>query len=149
MARYVESGVLDVGLTGLHGILENESQVEIMSDLVYSKASTRRASWVLAVPDGSDIASLEDCADKRISTELVNFTKRYFAEQHIPVEVEFSWGATEAKVVEGLVDAGHTALESFTPYWRAIPNSSPIQLASRMPGGAARSSRSPCCCEAP
>jgi len=105
MARYVESGVLDVGLTGLDWILENESQVEIISDLVYSKVSTRKACWVLAVPDGSEIASLEDCANKRISTELVNFTKRYFAEQHIPVEVEFSWGATEAKVVEGLVDA--------------------------------------------
>ncbi|MEE9307573.1 MAG: ATP phosphoribosyltransferase [Spirochaetia bacterium] len=105
MARYVESGVLDVGLTGLDWILENESQVEIISDLVYSKASTRKACWVLAVPEGSDIASLEDCANKRISTELVNFTKRYFAEHRIPVEVEFSWGATEAKVVEGLVDA--------------------------------------------
>ncbi len=105
MARYVESGVLDVGLTGLDWILENESRVEIISDLVYSKASTRKACWVLAVPDGSDISSLGDCANKRISTELVNFTKRYFAERHIPVEVEFSWGATEAKVVEGLVDA--------------------------------------------
>jgi ATP phosphoribosyltransferase len=105
MARYVESGVLDVGLTGLDWILENESQVEIISDLVYSKASTRKACWVLAVPERSDIASLDDCANKRISTELVNFTKRYFAERRIPVEVEFSWGATEAKVVEGLVDA--------------------------------------------
>ena len=105
MARYVESGVLDVGLTGLDWILENESQVEIISDLVYSKASTRKACWVLAVPERSDIASLDDCANKRISTELVNFTKRYFAEHRIPVEVEFSWGATEAKVVEGLVDA--------------------------------------------
>ncbi|MCK5008087.1 MAG: ATP phosphoribosyltransferase, partial [Spirochaetales bacterium] len=80
MARYVESGVLDVGLTGLDWILENESQVEIISDLVYSKASTRKACWVLAVPERSDIASLDDCANKRISTELVNFTKRYFAE---------------------------------------------------------------------
>ena len=105
MARYVESGVLDVGLTGLDWILENQAQVEIISDLVYSKATTRRACWVLAVPEDSEINSLEDCANKRISTELVNFTKRYFAERGIPVEVEFSWGATEAKVVEGLVDA--------------------------------------------
>jgi ATP phosphoribosyltransferase len=105
MARYVESGVLDVGLTGLDWILENQSQVEIISDLVYSKATTRRACWVLAVPEDSPITSLEGCANKRISTELVNFTKRYFAERHIPVSVEFSWGATEAKVVEGLVDA--------------------------------------------
>jgi ATP phosphoribosyltransferase len=105
MARYVESGVLDVGLTGLDWILENQSQVEIISDLVYSKATTRKASWVLAVPEDSRITTLADCANRRISTELVNFTKRYFAEHHIPVDVEFSWGATEAKVVEGLVDA--------------------------------------------
>jgi ATP phosphoribosyltransferase len=105
MARYVESGVLDVGLTGLDWILENQAKVEIISDLVYSKATTRRACWVLAVPEDSGIASLVDCAHKRISTELVNFTRRYFAERNIPVEVEFSWGATEAKVVEGLVDA--------------------------------------------
>jgi ATP phosphoribosyltransferase len=105
MARYVESGVLDVGLTGLDWILENQSQVEIISDLVYSKATTRKASWVLAVPEDSRITTLADCANRRISTELVNFTKRYFAERHIPVDVEFSWGATEAKVVEGLVDA--------------------------------------------
>ena len=101
----MESGVLDVGLTGLDWILENQAQVQIISDLVYSKATTRRACWVLAVPEDSGITSLEHCANKRISTELVNFTKRYFAERRIPVEVEFSWGATEAKVVEGLVDA--------------------------------------------
>jgi ATP phosphoribosyltransferase len=105
MAQYVESGVLDVGLTGLDWVLENESKVEIISDLIYSKTTTKRANWVLAVPANSDISTLEDCAGKRISTELVNFTRRYFAERNIPVEVEFSWGATEAKVVEGLVDA--------------------------------------------
>lgn len=105
MAQYVESGVLDVGLTGLDWILENESKVEIISDLIYSKATTKRANWVLAVPTNSEISTLADCAGKRISTELVNFTRRYFAERDIPVEVEFSWGATEAKVVEGLVDA--------------------------------------------
>jgi len=105
MARYVESGVLDVGLTGLDWILENQSRVELISDLVYSKATTRRACWVLAVPEDSGINTIEDCAGKRISTELVSFTRRYFAERNIPVEVEFSWGATEAKVVEGLVDA--------------------------------------------
>ena len=105
MARYVESGVLDLGLTGLDWILENESKVEIIGDLVYSKATTRKAKWVLAVPGESEIKNLEDCSGKRISTELVEFTKRYFAERNIPVEVEFSWGATEAKVVEGLVDA--------------------------------------------
>ena len=105
MARYVESGVLDVGLTGLDWILETQAKVEIISDLVYSKVSARKAYWVLAVPADSPIQRLEDCAGKRISTELVGFTRRYFAERAIPVEVEFSWGATEAKVVEGLVDA--------------------------------------------
>jgi len=105
MSKYVESGVLDVGLTGLDWILENESDVEIISDLIYSKVSTQKAKWVLAVPNDSPIKTLEDCAGKTISTELVNFTKKYFSERNIPVKVEFSWGATEAKVVEGLVDA--------------------------------------------
>lgn len=105
MSRYVESGVLDMGLTGLDWILENGSRVETVCDLVYSKASTQKAKWVLAVPGDSPIRTLEDCAGKRISTELVSFTRGYFRERKIPVEVEFSWGATEAKVVEGLVDA--------------------------------------------
>ncbi|UCB46931.1 MAG: ATP phosphoribosyltransferase [Spirochaetota bacterium] len=105
MARYVESGVLDVGLTGLDWILEYDADVKIISDLIYSKVSTRKSKWVLAVPERSEIDSIEDCAGKTISTELVNFTKKYFAERNIPVKVEFSWGATEAKVAEGLVDA--------------------------------------------
>ncbi|HOE19459.1 MAG: ATP phosphoribosyltransferase [Spirochaetes bacterium] len=105
MAKYVESGVLDVGLTGLDWILENESDVEVISDLIYSKVSARKAKWVLAVPNDSPIKTVEDCAGKTISTELVNFTRKYFSERNIPVKVEFSWGATEAKVVEGLVDA--------------------------------------------
>jgi len=105
MARYVESGVLDVGLTGLDWILETRASVEMISDLVYSKSSTQKARWVLAVPADSPILRLEDCAGKRVSTELVDYTRRYFSERGIPVEVEFSWGATEAKVVEGLVDA--------------------------------------------
>ncbi len=105
MARYVESGVLDVGLTGLDWVLENDSEVEIICDLIYSKATFRKARWVLAVPADSGLNGIEDCAGKRISTELVNFTKRYFQERKISVDVEFSWGATEAKVVEGLVDA--------------------------------------------
>ena len=105
MARYVENGVLDVGLTGLDWILENEADVEVVSDLVYSKASANKARWVLACPAGSPIARLEDCAGKTVSTELVGFTRRYFAERNIPVKVEFSWGATEAKAIDGLVDA--------------------------------------------
>lgn len=105
MARYVESGVLDMGLTGLDWILENNADVEIVADLIYSKISTQKARWVLAVPEHSDIQTIEDCAGKSISTELVNFTRRYFEERNIPVTIDFSWGATEAKVVEGLVDA--------------------------------------------
>ncbi len=105
MARYVESGVLDVGLTGIDWVLENDVDVELIGDLIYSKVSTEKAKWVLAVPSESGINSIEDCANKTISTELVNFTKKYFSERNIPVNVEFSWGATEAKVVEGIVDA--------------------------------------------
>jgi ATP phosphoribosyltransferase len=105
MARYIESGVLDVGLTGLDWILENDADVTVISDLVYSKSSTKKARWVLAVPEDSPIKTIHDCAGKTISTELVSFTGKYFNERNIPVKVEFSWGATEAKVVEGLVDA--------------------------------------------
>ncbi len=105
MARYVQSGVLDAGLTGLDWVLENDADVEMVSDLVYSKASTTRARWVLAAIASSPIERVEDCAGKTIATELVGYTRRWFAERNIPVKVEFSWGATEAKAVEGLVDA--------------------------------------------
>ena len=105
MSRYIEDGHLDLGLTGIDWILENNSDVVAVQDLVYSKVSTRQARWVLVVREDSPIRSLEDMEGKHISTELVNFTKRYFAERKINVSVEFSWGATEAKVVDGLVDA--------------------------------------------
>ncbi len=105
MSRYVESGTLDAGLTGQDWISENESDVRVVEDLIYSKVSQRPARWVLAVPYDSDIKRLEDLAGKKIATELVNFTKKYFAERGIDVKVEFSWGATEAKVVSGLADA--------------------------------------------
>jgi len=105
MSRYVESGTLDAGLTGQDWISENESDVRVVEDLIYSKVSQRPARWVLAVPYDSDIRKLEDLAGKKIATELVNFTRKYFAERGIDVEVEFSWGATEAKVVSGLADA--------------------------------------------
>ena len=105
MSRYIEDGHLDLGLTGIDWILENESDVVPVQDLIYSKVSTRQASWVLVVREDSPYKSIEDMEGKHISTELVNFTKKYFAERKINVHVEFSWGATEAKVVEGLVDA--------------------------------------------
>jgi len=105
MARYVEDGTLDAGLTGIDWIRENNSQVEVVCDLVYSKASFRPTRWVLVVPEDSPVKTPEDLRGKRIATELVNYTKRYFAERSIPVDVEFSWGATEAKAADGLVDA--------------------------------------------
>lgn len=105
MARYVEVGSLDCGITGRDWIAENSSDVEVICDLVYSKASFRPTRWVLAVPADSDIRRAEDLAGKRVSTELVGFTKRYFAEKGVDVSVEFSWGATEAKVAAGLCDA--------------------------------------------
>lgn len=105
MSRYVEAGILDAGITGKDWILDNDSQVEIIDDLPYSKVSKRPARWVIAVKADSGIHTLEDLRGKRISTELVNYTKRFFAERGIPVEVSYSWGATEAKVVQGLCDA--------------------------------------------
>jgi ATP phosphoribosyltransferase len=105
MSRYVENGTFDAGLTGKDWILENESDVVVVSDLVYSKVSNRPARWVLAVAGDSPYKRPEDLAGKKIATELKNFTVKYFKNAGIPVEVEFSWGATEAKVVEGLVDA--------------------------------------------
>lgn len=105
MSRYIEEGTLDLGLTGRDWIMENGSDVHVVDDLVYSKASASKARWVLVVRQDSPIEKIEDMAGKRISTELVNFTKRYFADLGIKVHVEFSWGATEAKVVENLVDA--------------------------------------------
>jgi len=105
MSRYVEDGTLDLGLTGIDWILENGSDVVIVQDLVYSKASTKQARWVLVVTEDSPIKTIEDMEGKKISTEIVNFTRKYFRERGVAVDVEFSWGATEAKVVEGLVDA--------------------------------------------
>ena len=105
MSRYVENGTMDAGLTGKDWIAENSSDVHVVADLVYSKVSSRPARWVLAVPYDSNIKTLKGLKGKKIATELVQYTKRYFAERNIDVSVEFSWGATEAKVVSGLADA--------------------------------------------
>ena len=105
MSRYVENGTMDAGLTGKDWIAENRSNVHVVADLIYSKVSARPARWVLAVPFDSPARKPEDLAGKKIATELVGFTKNYFAERGVPVTVEFSWGATEAKVVSGLADA--------------------------------------------
>lgn len=105
ISRYVEYGTIDAGLTGKDWIAENGSDVHIVADLVYSKVSARPARWVLAVAYDSPIKRLEDLKGKKIATELVKFTKDYFSRQNIDVAVEFSWGATEAKVTSGLADA--------------------------------------------
>jgi len=105
MSRYVESGTLDAGLTGKDWIAENNSDVHVVTDLIYSKVSSRPARWILAVPYDSPIKTIEDLKGKKIATELVAFTKKYFQERGINVTVEFSWGATEAKAVAGLTDA--------------------------------------------
>ena len=105
MATYVASGTLDLGLTGLDWILETGAQVDEVCELVYSKSSDEPARWVLVVPQDSPVQRLEDLQGKRIATELVAFTRRYLEERGIQATVEFSWGATEGKAVEGLVDA--------------------------------------------
>lgn len=97
MARYVEDGILDAGLTGRDWILETDAKVEKISDLVYSKQSFRSVRWVLAVPENSPVQSVQDLEGKVIATELVKFTERYLAQRGVKAKVEFSWGATEVK----------------------------------------------------
>jgi len=97
MARYVDHGALDAGLTGIDWVVESGREVKSVTSLVYAKQSRQRVRWVLAVPDDSPYQKAEDLADKIIATELVEVTKRYFAKKGVPVRVEFSWGATEVK----------------------------------------------------
>ena len=104
MSRYVEDGFFDCGLTGRDWVLENESDVEIVADLVYSRSSNRISKWVLAVPESAPIQSVSDLSGMMIATELVNVTRSYLRKNNVEAEVEFSWGATEVKVPE-LVDA--------------------------------------------
>lgn len=103
---YIEAGVLDVGITGLDWLFErgHGDAVERIADLVYSKTSNRPCRWVLAVAGDSPYMSAGDLAGKRIATELEGLTRRYFAQKGVDVDVFYSWGATEAKVVEGLAD---------------------------------------------
>ncbi len=105
MSINVQSGIIDVGLTGLDWVAEHGSDVHVVTDLIYSKVSTRPCRWVIAVAGDSPMEKLEDLEGKTISTELVQFTKRFFKERNINVNVKFSWGATEAKIVSGLADA--------------------------------------------
>lgn len=105
MSRYVESGMLDAGITGKDWTMENDSEVEVIADLVYSKVSKKPTRWVIAVPGDSDITTVEQLGGKKIATELVNVTSRFFTEKGLDVDIAFSWGATEAKAVSGLADA--------------------------------------------
>lgn len=104
MARYVEDGILDVGLTGNDWILENGSDVVRVEELIYAKQSMRPVRWVLAVPEASKVKSVKDLQGKSIATELVNVTKNYLKKNKVTAHVEFSWGATEVKALVG-VDA--------------------------------------------
>lgn len=111
IAHYVERGVLDIGLTGKDWIEENNADVIEVADLVYSKASSQPVRWVLAVHEDSDIKSVKDLEGKRIATELVGVTKKYLQKHGITAEVEYSFGATEAKVpilVDAIVELTET-----------------------------------------
>ena len=105
MSRYVESSALDAAITGSDWTLENESDVTVIADLIYSRISFRPTQWVLAVKNDSPVQKAEDLEGGVIATEFVKSTERYFADKGTSVQVEFSWGATEAKAAEGLVDA--------------------------------------------
>ncbi|MBN1270261.1 MAG: ATP phosphoribosyltransferase [Kiritimatiellae bacterium] len=104
ISRYVEQGMLDAGITGYDWIVENESDVVEVADLVYAKQGLRPVRWVLAVPEESPVQSVKDLEGKRIATEAVGIAKRYLQQKAVNAQVEFSWGATEVKAPE-LVDA--------------------------------------------
>lgn len=105
MARYVEDGALDCGVTGNDWIVENDSDVVKVEELVYAKQSLNPVRWVLAAPESSSIKGVKDLEGKLIATELVNVTKKFLEKNKVKADVEFSWGATEVKVASGLVDA--------------------------------------------
>ncbi len=110
MSRYVEDGVLDVGLTGYDWIVENDSDVVEVSELVYARENLCPVRWVLAVPEESPAKSPQDLEGGIVATELVNITRKYFADKGIKVKVQFSWGSTEikARLLDGIVDVTET-----------------------------------------
>jgi ATP phosphoribosyltransferase len=123
IARYVERGVLDVGLTGKDWILENDAKVVEVADLVYSKSTTRAYRWVLAVPENSPIHRVQDLEGKRIATELVQATRRYLRAHGVNAEVEYSWGATEIKaplLVDAIVEGTETGASLKANHLRVI-----------------------------
>jgi ATP phosphoribosyltransferase len=110
MSRYVEDGVIDAGLTGHDWVVENNSDVVSVAELVYSKQKLVPARWVLCVPEESAIQGPQDLEGGIVATELVNVTRKYFADKGINVKVEFSWGATEvkARLLDAIVDITET-----------------------------------------
>ncbi|MBC7234202.1 MAG: ATP phosphoribosyltransferase [Chloroflexi bacterium] len=111
MARYVERGIMDCGLTGADWIAENDADVVEVEDLVYSKQTANAYRWVVAVPEDSDIHTVQDLQGKRIATELVQATRRYLEKHGVQAEVEYSWGATEIKaplLVDAIVEGTET-----------------------------------------
>jgi ATP phosphoribosyltransferase len=122
MSKYVADGVLDAGITGYDWIMENESDVVEVAELAYSKATSKPARWVLAVPEESDMAKPEDLGGGIVATELANVTKKYFADKKIDVKVEFSWGATEvkARLVDAIVELSETGASLLANNLRVI-----------------------------
>jgi ATP phosphoribosyltransferase len=138
MSKILERGVLDVGIAGRDWVRENDSDVVEVGEMVYSKVSRRPARWVLVVAQDSPVQGPEDLEGATISTELVGFTKRFFAEQNIQVDVEFSWGATEAKILKGLCDAivevtetGSTIKANNLRIVQTLMESVPVLIANR------------------
>ncbi|UCF43730.1 MAG: ATP phosphoribosyltransferase [Planctomycetota bacterium] len=122
MSKYVADGVLDAGITGYDWIIENESDVVEVAELAYSKATSKPARWVLAVPEESKIAKPEDLRGGIVATELANVTKKYFADKKVDVKVEFSWGATEvkARLVDAIVELSETGTSLLANNLRVI-----------------------------
>ncbi|HOD82759.1 MAG: ATP phosphoribosyltransferase [Planctomycetes bacterium ADurb.Bin126] len=110
MSRYVEDGVIDAGLTGHDWVMENQSDVQEVAELIYAKQNLRPVRWVLAVPEESAVQKAEDLDGGIVATELVNVTRNYFTAKGVQVKVEFSWGATEikARLLDGIVDVTET-----------------------------------------
>jgi ATP phosphoribosyltransferase len=125
MARYVEDGILDAGLTGRDWVEENEAQVHSVTELVYAKQSFGKVRWVLAVPESSHFNSVQDLKDKIIATELVNTTRRYLEKHGVKAKVEFSWGATEVKppvLADAIVEVTETGSSLRANKLRIIDN---------------------------
>jgi ATP phosphoribosyltransferase len=112
MPRYIADGSLDAGITGSDWIVENNVDLVEVQSFVYAKISLAPSRWVLCVPENSPVKRLEDLEGKRVATEIVGFVRRYFAQRKVNVEVEFSWGATEAKVADRMIDAAVDVTET-------------------------------------